>query len=108
MTVIRSIRGLILRVPGRPHSGWLPRGAASPPGIATKVIEVNLEIEAVEPPESGFLLIISSSGDPEFADDSWHETLELALQQAEFQYGIVPSDWEAGRNIAGLPILPSR
>ncbi len=92
MPVIRSLRGLVLRVPGEPYSGWLPPGSAPTPGTATKDVELDLEIDTMEPPQSGFLLICSSS-DPEFNGDTWHETLELAVQQAEYQYGVVASEW---------------
>ena len=92
MPVVRSLHGLVLRLRGEPYSGWLPRGAAAPPGTDTKDVVLDVEIHELEHPESGFLLI-SSSDDPGLNGDSWHLTLEQALQQAEFQFGIVPSEW---------------
>jgi len=92
MSVVRAIRGLMLRVPGRPHSGWLPPGSAPPPGTDTKDVVLDLEIHALDRPDTGFLLLASSS-DPEFNGDTWHETLELALQQAEHDYGVQSSEW---------------
>jgi hypothetical protein len=94
MPVVRSLHGLFLRVQGEPHSGWLPRGASPPPDTDTKDVQLDVEIHELDPPESGFLLI-SSSSDPEFNGDSWHLTLEQALQQAEHQFGILPSEWRA-------------
>jgi hypothetical protein len=90
--MIREIRGLVLRVPGQPHSGWLPPGAAPPPGTDTKDVVLDLEIHALDRPDTGFLLV-SSSTDPEFTGDTWHETLDLALQQAEHDYGVQASEW---------------
>lgn len=92
MAAIREIRGLVLRVPGQPYSGWLPCGAAPPPGTETKDIELDLKIHALDHPEAGFLLV-SSSADPEFNGDSWHESLDLALQQAAHDFGVQTSEW---------------
>ena len=92
MSVIREIRGLVLRVPGEPYAGWLPRGSAPPLGTDTKDVELDLEIQALEDPERGFLLV-SSSNESAFNGDTWHESLELALQQAEHDFGVQPSEW---------------
>ena len=92
MAVVREICGLVLRVPGEPYSGWLPRGAAPPRGTDTKDVQLDLEIHALDPPDAGFLLV-SSSADAGFAGDTWHQTLELALQQAESDFGVQVSEW---------------
>jgi hypothetical protein len=76
MSVIREIRGR----------------SVPPPGIDTKDVELDLEIHALDRPDTGFLLI-SSSSDPEFTGDTWHETLELALRQAEHDFGVRATEW---------------
>jgi hypothetical protein len=34
------------------------------------------------------------TNDGQFCGDTWHETLEAAFQQAEFEYGLTHSDFE--------------
>jgi hypothetical protein len=47
----------------------------------------------IEETSSGFYLFrYSATG--EFGGDTWHETLEEAKRQAEFEYGIEDPDWE--------------
>jgi hypothetical protein len=35
-----------------------------------------------------------SSDDPEIIGDTWHETLDDALEQAQLSFGIHPSEWQ--------------
>ena len=92
MPVVGAIQGLTLRLTGEKYTGWLPRGAVAPPGTDTKDVVLDLEIRRLDAPDAGFLLV-SASDDLEFCGDSWHESLELALQQAEFAYGVRRSEW---------------
>lgn len=89
MTTILRIRGLRVRFGGPQRAGWLPPGAALPGEEETTV---RLEIVRNE---DGFFLE-SASSNPHFpAGDTWHATLEEALEQAESAFGVKASEWQA-------------
>jgi hypothetical protein len=69
----------------RDHSGWLPVGAAIPPRTSANDADVWIE----ENPDGFFLF----AGDAQVATDTWHKTLEDAVSQAEFQFGIAQNEW---------------
>lgn len=48
-------------------------------------------VEIVEDDDGYFLFRYSATN--EFAGDSWFESIEECMRQAEFEYGIVASDW---------------
>ncbi len=54
---------------------------------------VGLEI-AWYPGETGYYLFyLDGSGDVQ--TDTWHQTLEDAMHQAEFEFRVKPDEWEA-------------
>ena len=48
-------------------------------------------VEIVEDDDGYFLFRYSATN--EFAGDSWFESIEECMRQAEFEYGIAASDW---------------
>jgi len=47
----------------------------------------------IEEAEGGFLLVRLAS-DGQFAGDTWHESVQAAQRQAEFEFGITAQDWQ--------------
>jgi hypothetical protein len=78
---------------GEPDQGaWLPPEAAAP-----HAEEITIDLQIAHNDDSFFL--ISESSHPHFSSsDTWHKTLEDAIAQAEFQFGVKPSEWKAPRN----------
>ncbi len=90
MPIVKKLVGRRIRLGGQPHSGWLPKGAAMPPPTPEVVITVDFVI-VQEGPGSYFLESSVRSGD--YGGDSWHSSLDDALHQAEFEYGITKDEW---------------
>ena len=44
------------------------------------------------PSDTGFYLLYLD-GDGNEQTDTWHETLEAAQHQAQFEFGVTPSEW---------------
>ena len=80
-----------VRFGGEEHAGWLPPGAAQPP--PTPIIDVLLNLEIVIADGSGYFLQYRSAN-TSYISDTWHEDLEGAIEQAKFQFGIEPREWE--------------
>src|SRR5918995_6593304 len=74
---------------GRKHSGWIPAYAATPPPTPVEDALVDFEIGAVE---GGYVLEWFSRNTSHHGD-SWHETLEDALEQARTEFGVRPEEW---------------
>jgi len=91
MRVVRRVLNRTVRFGGEEHSGWLPPGAAQP--LPTPTINVLLNLEIVRGDGSGYFLQ-SSSTNISYVGDTWHESLEGAIEQAKFQFGIEPREWE--------------
>jgi hypothetical protein len=53
---------------------------------------VRVEIEEDQTGTGNFFLLRYGPKD-EFAGDTWHQTLDEAKGQAEFEFGILASDW---------------
>ena len=49
-------------------------------------------VEISEEDEGGYSLIRFDSTD-DFCGDTWHQSLEEAYRQAEFEFGIASGDW---------------
>jgi hypothetical protein len=97
MTTLRQILGLPLQYGGVEHSGWLPNVAVKPPLTPQKNFTFDFTISAYG---HGYLFEWSSrEKDEEFEEwhalsgDTWHETLEEALRQAEYSFGLRITDW---------------
>jgi hypothetical protein len=89
LTVVKATRYTVV-FGGEAHSGWLPPGAAMPARTPERVVD--LELRILQNGSDGFLLEWAG---PTAADsgDTWHPTIEEALEQAEASFGIKPSDW---------------
>jgi len=75
------------------HYWGLPPDLAEITGGEGQVIDMpRAEFITIEPDPSGFFLIrYLRNGD--FAGDTWHQTLEEAKHQAEFEFGTSDADW---------------
>ena len=89
MVVIKRLLAVPVRFGGEEHSGWLPENAAVPPPTPVEDALVDFEIEEVE---GGYILQWFSRNTGHHGD-SWHETLEDALQQASTEFGIRPEEF---------------
>ncbi len=90
MPVLKRILGRRIRRGGQPHSGWLPKGAAIPPPSPEVVITLDFAIVEAGP---GSYYLESTDRSGEYAGDTWHSSLDDALDQAEFEYGITTKEW---------------
>jgi hypothetical protein len=72
---------------GGPDSGWRPDGSA--PYSTT---EQNLSLE-IRGSADGYFLV-STPEDGGASSDTWHPSLEEAMAQAEFQFGVPASEWQ--------------
>jgi hypothetical protein len=92
MPIIREIRGLKRSFGGPEQAGWLPPEAAPP---QTEQTTIDLHILQTD---EGFFLV-SESSHPHFGGgDTWHQTLEDAMAQAEFQFAVKSSEWQSPAN----------
>lgn len=89
MTVIRRLPAVRVRFGGVEHSGWLPANVATPVEDAL----VDFEISEVE---GGYILEWFSRNTSHHGD-SWHETLEDAMEQADTDFGVQPEEWHSVR-----------
>lgn len=74
---------------GEQHRGWLPPMATIP--LDTPVEIVNLDFEIRET-DGGYLLIWLGA-EPRHSGDTWHESVDDALQQAKLWFDIEPKEW---------------
>ena len=81
--------GLPFRLGGKPHSGWLPPGAAIP--LPTPIRDLLLDIE-IQSDGDGYLLCYMSQ-DGTFSGDTWHQSMAEAEQAAQQDFGVQPSQW---------------
>jgi hypothetical protein len=51
-----------------------------------------LEIESAGETTGFYLLYIDAKGDP--VTDTWHETVEDAMDQAELEFGVTRDEWQ--------------
>jgi hypothetical protein len=72
-------------IDGVEHSGWLPPGAAEPERTQARYVNVWIAYE-----RDAYYLF---TADGEHGFDSWHRTLEDAMAQAQFAYGVAPEEW---------------
>jgi len=72
---------------------WLPSDPGKPPISDIKIIPLILEILTDEKNEQFWLVLKGLRPDVDF--DYWFETLEEALEDAEFNFGVMPEDWES-------------
>jgi len=85
--------GVPVRFGGEEHSGWLPGNAVTPPPTPVEDALVDFEIYELE---DGYILEWFSRNTSHHGD-SWHETLEGALEQASTEFGVGPEEWHSVR-----------
>ena len=90
-------RRVVARIPsvkaiigGETHTGWLPQNAAQPRPSSVREVEYSIEIEDLG---DGFLLLYEATDGSEHSD-TWHPTLEEAMEVAEEDFGVQRRDWE--------------
>jgi hypothetical protein len=93
MAVIKRLPAVPVRFGGEEHSGWLPANAATPPPMPVEDALVDFEVHEVE---GGYILAWFSPNTSHHGD-SWHETLEDALEQASTEFGVRPEEWNSVR-----------
>ncbi|MDP8953160.1 MAG: hypothetical protein M3N18_13170 [Actinomycetota bacterium] len=89
--ILKELRGVTVRFGGKEHSGWLPLGEARPLPTPVEVAVVDFYIS--EAP--GGYLFEWHSRNTKHRGDTWHETLESALEQAKLWFGIDPGEWKS-------------
>jgi len=93
MPIIREIRGLKRSFGGPDQVEWLPPEAAAPRAAETTI---DLYIREAD---DGFFLV-SESSHPHFpGGDTWNQTPDDAMAQAEFSFGVKASEWQSPANI---------
>jgi hypothetical protein len=91
--IVREIRGLKRVFGGPDQAGWLPPEAAAP-----HAKEATIDLEIIQN-DDGFFLV-SESSHPHFGGgDTWHQTLDDAIAQAELQFGVQRSEWKSPSTI---------
>jgi hypothetical protein len=88
MTTFASIPERPTRITGFPHSGWRPADVNDP---SSKVLPFRFDITD---DGSGNFLLCYHSHDRVYCADSWHETLDQALDAAQETFGIARSEWQ--------------
>ena len=90
-------RRVVARIPaakaiigGETPSGWLPPNASEPRPSPGQEVEYNIEIEDLS---DGFILLYEAT-DGSGWSDTWHPTLEEAMEVAEEDFGVHRSDWQ--------------
>ena len=91
--VIKRILGVLVRFGGEEHSGWLPANAATPPPTPVEEALVDFEIDEME---GGYILEWCSRNTSHHGE-SWYETLEDALEQANAAFDVRPEEWRSVR-----------
>lgn len=95
MRVLKQLRARRLAFGGEEHSGWLPEEAAVP--RPTEIEEVFLDFRIVEASQGGYFLQWEGP-EPRYTGDTWHRSLEDALEQARVSFGIEPEEWQTPEN----------
>ena len=93
MAVIKRVLAVQVRFGGEVHSGWLPANAATPQPTPVEEALVDFEVHEVD---GGYILAWYSRNTSHHGD-SWHETLEDALEQARSEFGVGPEEWHSVR-----------
>ncbi len=90
MKILKQVLGKQIQFGGEEHHGWLPPNASLPP--PTAIENAFLDIKILET-DGGFILEWISNN-KNYSNDTWHEKIEDAESQAEYQFGIKSSEWE--------------
>ena len=99
---VKVLRKAHCRVVSEPTDGWRPPGSAP---YASQPTSFDVELTISQAPEGVFL--VAASADPSFVGgDTWHPSLEEAMAQAQFQFGVPNSSW-VGSGGCNLTMLSS-
>ena len=91
MRIRKRITGWKFAFGGVAASGWIPSGASQPKPTPVENTLLELRIESDEP---GSVFLYWESSNPNYvSSDSWHQTLENALEVAEKTFGVRVTDW---------------
>jgi hypothetical protein len=90
MRITKQVLGRSTQFSGDDVAGWLPAHAAGPESTAFK--DLMLDIRIIEA-EGGYIFAWQSRTTNE-ANDTWHESIEEALQEAHEKLGIKATEWE--------------
>jgi hypothetical protein len=93
MAVIKRLLAVPVRFGGEEHSGWLPANAVTPQPTPVEDALVDFEVNELE---DGYILAWYSHNTSNHGD-SWHETLEDALEHASAEFGVRPEEWHSVR-----------
>ena len=96
MAVIKRLLAVPVRFGGKEHSGWLPANAVTPQPTPVEDALVDFEVNELE----GGYILAWYSRNTSHRGDSWHETLDDALQQASTEFGVMPEEWYSGGSAA--------
>jgi hypothetical protein len=88
--VVARIPSVKVTVGGETHTGWLPRHAAEPRPLPVREVEVRIEITDLG---GGFELLYEAT-DGSGWSDTWHPTLEEAMEVAEEDFGVHRREWQ--------------
>lgn len=86
---IKLIRAFAVQCGGEVHSGWLPHGAAVPEPTPRRTVLLDLTIST---DDVGYFLDWRAA-DGKHHGDTWHASLEDALEHARHWFGASLSDW---------------
>ncbi len=75
---------------GKAHIGWLPDGAGTPLPTPRREVTVDFLIEG---DENGAMLYWQGNDGTKY--DYWCESVDGAISQAEFSWGVLPKEWSA-------------
>jgi hypothetical protein len=89
MAAIKRLLAVPVRFGGEEHSGWLPANAATPQPTPVEDALVDFEVNELE----GGYIFEWYSRNTGHHGDSWHETLEDALEQANAEFGLRPEEF---------------
>jgi hypothetical protein len=96
MAVIKRLLAVPVRFGGEEHSGWLPANAATPQPTPVEDALVDFEVHEVD----GCYILAWYSRNTSHHGDSWHESLEDAMEQAITEFGVMPEEWHSGGSAA--------
>ena len=89
-TIRLVIRDRPMHLGGKEHVGWLPAEAAKP--LPTPRVELHVDF-LIEGDDQGAQLYWHGSDGSRL--DYWRESVQGAVEQAEFSWGIKPTEWQA-------------
>ena len=87
MKTFAHIPSRLVTIAGHPNSGWSSADEGTPGSF-----ELEFSFQVTDDGGGNYLLVYASL-DGRYAADTWHETLDSALAEAEEQFSIERSEW---------------